>query len=511
VDDEGCAYLTGETESDENTFPVFRGPDLTYNEFSYPLDSDGFVAKVNADGTGLVYCGYIGGTFPDEGIAIAVDAEGRAVVGGFTASNETNFPVKVGPDVKYNGYGDAFVARVQASGLALEYCGYIGGADYDQILSVALDEDGNAYVGGSTQSLESGFPPFPVKVGPDLTANGYYDGFVAKVSASGADLEYCGYIGGLDIDKVFALAVDGVGCAYASGDTESAEDTFPVKVGPDLTFNNALDISDGFVAKVNASGSDLVYCGYIGGDDDDWMNGIAVDSEGKAYLAGSTFSGPSTFPVKAWPDQTLGGSLDAFIAAVNSEGTDLIFCGYHGGDDSETATGIALDGKGHLYLAGRGHSDEASMPVKIGPDLTYNGDGDAYMTKFIIPLATDTGVLSEAGGTVNFALFAGEANAQRSYLLLGGLSGTQPGHPLPGGMETLPLNWDAFTDLVLLLANTVLFDDFLGVLDGTGKAQARLEAPALPPGYVGTRIHFAYCLSSPFDFASMPVEIEIVP
>ena len=64
---------------------------------------------------------------------------------------------------------------------------------------------------------------------------------------------------------------------------------------------------------------------------------------------------------------------------------------------------------------------------------------------------------------------------------------------------------------MLLLANTTLFDDFLGGLDGAGRAQARLEAPALPSGFVGTRIHFAYCLSSPFDFASMPVEIEIVP
>ncbi|MHC4942353.1 MAG: DUF7948 domain-containing protein [Planctomycetota bacterium] len=510
VDDEGCAYITGETESDENTFPVIRGPDLTYNEFYPWLGYDGFVAKVKADGSGLVYCGYIGGTYGDRGRVIALDNAGRAVVGGNTSSNETSFPVKKGPDVKYNGGGDAFVARVEASGLALDYCGYIGGSDYEYIHGIALDGDDNAYVTGYTESTENGFPAFPVKGGPDLTHNGASDVFLAKVNAQGTDLDYCGYIGGSNEEVGYAAAVDGAGCAYVAGVTESTEDTFPVKVGPDLTFNG-IDTADAFVAKVNDQGTELVYCGYIGGSDDEYAYGIIVDPEGQVYLGGTTYSDQNSFPVKGGPHLLQKGSADAYIAKVNAQGSDLIFCGFHGGTEYESGYNIAIDGAGHIYLGGSTHSDAPSFPLKVGPDLSYNGKSDAYVAKFNISLIADTESLPETGGTVNFALHAGESNASRHYLLLGSLSDTTPGFPLPGGMVTLPLNWDPFTDVVLLLVNTPLFADFLGVLDSAGDAEAQLNAPSLPPGFVGTSMYFAYCLSSPFDFVSIPMEIEIVP
>jgi hypothetical protein len=114
------------------------------------------------------------------------------------------------------------------------------------------------------------------------------------------------------------------------------------------------------------------------------------------------------------------------------------------------------------------------------------------------------------GGTIQFELNAGPDNGQRDYLVLGSLSGTKPGHPLPGGSAQLPLHWDVFTDLVLVHANTQLFSSFMGGLDPEGRAQARLNAPPLP-GFAGTMMHFAYVLSDPFDFASTPVLIEVVP
>jgi hypothetical protein len=154
--------------------------------------------------------------------------------------------------------------------------------------------------------------------------------------------------------------------------------------------------------------------------------------------------------------------------------------------------------------------------VKVGPDLTHNsptGDiYDAFVAKvyFNPPLSSDTTTLSELGGTVNFMIDAGMDHAQRTYLLLGSVSGTDPGTPLPGGQATLPLNWDAFTDLVLNLINTSVFFDFLGNLDASGIATAQLNAPPLP-GYAGLVMHYAYCLNDPFDFASNPIAIEIVP
>ena len=96
--------------------------------------------------------------------------------------------------------------------------------------------------------------------------------------------------------------------------------------------------------------------------------------------------------------------------------------------------------------------------------------------------------------------------------MIGGLSGTEPGRSLPGGHVILPVNFDSFTFLVMFpLLNTYYFTNFLGTLDANGSSTAQLNAPALPPGFVGVIMYYAYCLSSPFDFASNPVEIEIVP
>ena len=112
---------------------------------------------------------------------------------------------------------------------------------------------------------------------------GAADAFVAKVNAAGTALVYAGYIGGSALDDGRGIAVDGSGNTYVTGRTESTEASFPVLVGPDLTFNGD---SDAFVAKVNAAGTALVYAGYIGGSGDDFSLGIAVDGSGNAYVTG---------------------------------------------------------------------------------------------------------------------------------------------------------------------------------------------------------------------------------
>jgi hypothetical protein len=103
VDGAGNAYVTGFTSSTEATFPVAVGPDLIFNGSGAPEVGDAFVAKVKADGTGLIYAGYIGGSGYDIGYSIAVDAAGQAYVTGSTDSTEATFPVAVGPDLTHNG------------------------------------------------------------------------------------------------------------------------------------------------------------------------------------------------------------------------------------------------------------------------------------------------------------------------------------------------------------------------------------------------------------------------
>jgi len=374
VDASGCAYITGYTGSSQSTFPVAVGPDLTHNS-----DYDVFVAKLDASGTGFVYCGYIGGDATDYGRGIAVDSSGNAYITGFTASKETNaFPVAVGPDLTHNGgIRDVFVAKVNPSGTGLTYCGYVGGSADDWGFGIAVDGSGNAYATGYTSSTEA---TFPASVGPDLIYNGgSSDVFVVKVNAAGTGLSYCGYIGGAYDEYGYGIAVDGAGNAYVTGKVDSFADTFPVTVGPDLTFGGG---SDAFVAKVSASGTGLVYCGYIGGSNNDYGEGIAVDGSGNAYVAGRTYSTQSSFPVAIGPDLTHnGGSLDAFVVKVNASGTGFVYGGYIGGDGSDYAYGIAVDGSGSAYVVGYTFSTEMTFPVVGGPDLTHNGDEDVFVAK----------------------------------------------------------------------------------------------------------------------------------
>ncbi len=370
VDPSGSVYLTGYTWSNPDTFPVTVGPDL-----SRAVNYDAFVAKLNASGTALMYCGYIGGDGYDEGWGVAADASGNAYVAGFTTSPQATFPVLIGPDITHNGYDDVFVTKINPAGTGLVYSGYIGGNDQEWARDIALDSSGCAYVSGTTISTQA---TFPETVGPDLSHNGgLSDAFVAKVSAAGSGLVYCGYIGGSGQDKAYGIAVSGTGEACVAGTTRSSEATFPESIGPDLTHNGG---DDAFVAKVSASGSALVYCGYIGGSGTDYGHDIAVDSAGNAYVVGETSSSDGTFPVAVGPDLTYN-SHDGFITKVNASGSALVYSGYIGGSDWTGCTGVAVDAAGNAHVAGYTYADETAFPVRGGPDLTWNGDRDAFIAK----------------------------------------------------------------------------------------------------------------------------------
>jgi hypothetical protein len=363
VDAAGNAYVAGLTASTEEGFPLTIGPDLGYNGGFY----DAFVAKLDASGTVLEYCGYIGGSDDDFAFDIAVDAAGNAYVAGVTYSTEASFPVMVGPDLSHNGRNDAFVARVNPTGTALDYCGFVGGSGWDYGTGIAVDSVGSAFITGYTSSSEL---TFPETVGPDLTHNGNDDAFVAKVNVTGTMLDYCGYIGGSDWDHGYGIAVDAGGNAYVTGDTRSDEDSFPVLEGPDDSFNGA---SDAFVAKVNPTGTVLVYAGYLGGSDWDRAFGIAVDTAGRAFVTGHTYSSEATLPVMVGLPRFPDGSSDAFVAEIHPNGKAAEHFGCIGGSGADEGSDIAIDPGGHVYIVGTTNSDEFTFPVVNGPDLSYNG------------------------------------------------------------------------------------------------------------------------------------------
>jgi hypothetical protein len=376
VDGEGSAYVAGETWSPQDSFPVKIGPALTYKGAT-----DGYVAKISASGDALVYAGYIGGVVYDAIYGIAVDDSGNAYVTGATGSDQLSFPIQGSLDPTFNGVEDAFVAKVNPTGEALIYAGYIGGSDWDWGMAIAVDAAGNAYVTGRTKSTAA---TFPVKIGPDLTHNGGDDAFIARVNPSGSGLDYAGYIGGVGEDYARAIAVDDTGNAYITGETASTQNSFPVTLGPDLTYNGGE--KDAFVAKVSTTGATLVYAGYIGGIGGDFGYGIAVDAANSAYIVGFTYSNQDTFPVTSGPLSTYnGGDRDAFVAKVNASGSGLDYAGFIGGLGIDYGAAIAVDGDGNAYITGITNSNQASFPVKGGPDLTYNGGlWDAFVAKVSI-------------------------------------------------------------------------------------------------------------------------------
>jgi hypothetical protein len=187
---------------------------------------------------------------------------------------------------------------------------------------------------------------------------------------------------------------------------------------------------------------------------------------------------------------------------------------------------------GFHYLGQVAAGQPADSPcVDSGSDLAANLGMDVYWTRtdgvadsgivdmgfhhgpFTYPAlqANAFTILEGAGGAADFLLLAGQANANRNYILLGGVNGTKPGTALPGGKAVLPLNWDLFTNLTVLFGNSPVFQDFLGVTDQDGAGAARLVIGPLPPGSAGVTMHFAFALNAPWNYASNPVGIEVVP
>jgi hypothetical protein len=178
-------------------------------------EEDAFVSKLGADGA-LVYSTYLGGSGEDANWAVTVDGAGSAYISGSTHSPD--FPTRNAVQPEYAGDGDAFLTKLSSTGTALVYSTYLGGAGEDWGRGVAVDQAGNAYLDGMTDSAD--FPliaPWQAKYG------GKGDAFVAALDAGGATLHYTTFIGGSGEDDSRSLALDTAGNVYLTGYTNSPD------------------------------------------------------------------------------------------------------------------------------------------------------------------------------------------------------------------------------------------------------------------------------------------------
>lgn len=321
VDGEGNVWLCGSTNS--MNFPA-GGFDSSFNG----EQSDGFVAKVNADGS-LAWGSYLGGSGYDSAYSVKVDAQGNGWLSGDTFS--PNFPAG-GFDPTYNGGGDVFVAKVSTDG-ELAWGSYLGGGSRESMSAgdvLAIDADGNVWLTGTT---ESGlFFDTPLST----TWMGGYDCFVVKLTAIGS-FSWGIYVGGNGNEFSPSIAVDRAGNAWITGATFSTD--FPGG-GFDSTLQGT---EDAFVARIKSTGQ-VAWGSYLGGTNTNLYEfgmGIVADRIGNVWVVG--YTNAPDFPATSGFDPIYnGGGSDAFLAVVNdplaSDMPDLLAANDSGVSSTDNVT-----------------------------------------------------------------------------------------------------------------------------------------------------------------------------
>ncbi len=498
VDSAGCAYVVGSTKSVSASYDPFptRTPLVTpYNlaTTSASVDTAAFVTKLNTDGNDLVYSTFIAGIDIDvvglgnnvtQGLAIAVDTAGRAVVAGLTYSD--HFPIwpqNTAVQIYQNTCNSSscnhtgFVTKLSAAGSALVFSTYLGGKSRDQISCVALDPSNNIYVGGFTVWFNESFGDFtggptiigtpgpgysgfvtklssadyPAKlystivggtsgvtsiavngsqmpifagatptntlpvVGPlpgqsvNHVTTGQETGFIAQMNTGGWGLTFASYLGGDDWTRVESVALDSAGMVYATGYTLSSTASFPITPNAYQTTRPAGNYISTFACKI-VSGSQFGYSTFLAGNGSEppyvgtgynFKNTIAVDSAGNAYVAGTTSS--TNFPPN--PGYERGSSLNnGFLVKLNPTGTGLLYSTYFGGSDTTNIYGLALDSLANAYVTG--FTTATDLP--LGNQTYMGGGGDAFIAKF------------KSSGSLVATINAEAANAGAKWKVNGG-------------------------------------------------------------------------------------------
>lgn len=368
VDEQGNATVAGSTDSTD--FPTTPGA------FDASLDGqDAFITRLDANGAALVYSTFVGGQRQESAAALRVEGNGGVAVTGTTDS--TDFPVTPGAfDTSLGGSSDAFVVRLDGNGASLIYGTYLGGGSSETSYAVAVDEAGQVTAAGSTSSTD--FPTTPSAFDP--TCNGSYcsDGFVVRLSVDGSALVFGTFLGGSDIDTIYAAAQDGAGGVIVTGETYSAD--FPVTPG---AFDSSLNgNADAFVLKLSADGSTLVFATYLGGQDNDHATGVTLDNLGEVVAVGSTDS--RNFPTTSDAfDRGQNGYGEGFVARLSASGNELTYGTFLGGAQRDYARAAAFDGAGRLHLTG--YTASVDFPFTPGAFNTrYVGGGDGFFMRLLI-------------------------------------------------------------------------------------------------------------------------------
>lgn len=397
LDSAGHAVVGGRTFS--NDFPT-KNPIQNLPAFG----PHGFVTSLSADGSALIFSTYLGGSGNDSVAGVTTDPNGNVYATGITDS--ADFPVTPSTNVIGTppGYpqNDVFVAKLSSAGALVSATAIGPQASQSNLGSfqvngtqIAVDPDGNAYIAGAASD---GLPVTPgafesVYKGPPPFCGGCTMGFIAKLNPSGSAFIYATYLGGSGGDQVTGLAIDGAGNAYVTGDTSSID--FPTTPGAFQTTFPAggSPCCQTFVAKMNPTGTALVYGTYVAGTTSyrgSQATGIAINSAGESVVTG--FTGSQDFPLKnplqsIIPPGTFTNDLATYVTKLNATGSAVLFSTFFSGSGGTEAAGLALDASGSVYVTGT--SFDTDLPVTPGAFQTsvvapppFSEPSHAFVTKF---------------------------------------------------------------------------------------------------------------------------------
>ncbi|MCI0585979.1 MAG: hypothetical protein L0323_03950 [Planctomycetes bacterium] len=408
---------------------------------------------------GLDWATYLGGSSYEFAYGLTLQSSGAVTVTGETAS--VNFPTSPGAyDTSYNGFAaptiDVYVARLGATGTSLVYATYLGGSGGDKPFSIAEDATGAVTVAGNA---DTGFPVTPGAY--DTSLSGQSDAFVTRLNPTGNALVFSTFLGGGSGDIAQALALEPSGHATLTGVTSSSN--FPATPGAFATA--ALGPSDGFVARLNPTGSALVFSTFLGGSNGEVPQGLALDGSGAAFVAGVTSSGD--FPVTPGAlDTTAQGSSDVFVTRLDATGSGLLYSTLIGGNGGDVAEDVAVDASGGATVVGvQSSSDFPTTPGAFR--TTAQGNSDVFVARLN---AAGTALLSStllggSGGDVGRGVRLG-ALGEAAVV---GDSSSSDFPTTPGAFDsTAQGSSDAFLALVNPTGTGLLYSTYLGGSGGDG-------------------------------------------
>jgi hypothetical protein len=345
--------------------------------------------------------------FPYKINGIAAGPNGELYATGYV--EDDTFPVTPGAYDNTLGFADAFVLKINSAGSALVYATYLGGSGWDEGRSIAVNPLGQAYVSGNTVSRD-----FPATWETRTSIHGL---FVTKLNSAGSGYLYSAVLYGGTQIRGNLLAIDPTGSAYVAGSASS----FPSAL---KTYRASPSGGEEIiVAKLDPSGTALLFSTFLGGSNDETPYGLAVDRNEDVYITGQTSS--ADFPAKGGLGTTLSGSTDAFVTKLRpsaSGDSALVYSTYLGGTDDDCGSAIAVDTAGSAYVTGWTVSRD--FPTTPSAYSRIPGDSYEYGDVFVTKLDANGASLSYStylGGSRNDSAI-GIAVDQAGNVILAGSS-----------------------------------------------------------------------------------------